>query len=121
MCAGGTPPVYFFYLNTAPPDAPREPGSEAEPARIEIPEWVALSPEKVQWVHALVYDQCAINGGYPYALTRADELAIILGEERDALEMMILRAASQQGAPVLRTSYKEAQKRVARVQLRRRN
>lgn len=121
MCAGGSPPVYYFYLNTEPPDTPRQPGSEAEPARIEIPDWVAFSEEKLAWVHTLVYDQCIINGGYPYALSRADELAIILGEEREALEMMILRAASRQGAPFLRTSLKEAQKRIARVPHRRRH
>lgn len=121
MSEGGSPPVYFFYLNTQPPDAPQSLQAEAEPARIEVPEWVALSREKLDWVHALVYDQCSINSGYPYALTRADELAIILGEEREAVEMMILRSASRQGAPFLRASYKEAQKRIARVQLRRRN
>jgi len=120
MSDGGSPPVYFFYLNTQPPDLPLPPEAEAEPARIEIPDWVAHSREKLEWVHALVYDQCSINGGYPYALTRADELAIILSDEREALEMMILQAASRQGAPFPRTSFKEAQKRIARAPLRRR-
>ena len=55
-------------------------------------------------MHALVYDQCRINSGYPYALTRADELAIILGEEREALEVMILQSASRQGRPFLGSS-----------------
>jgi hypothetical protein len=115
----GTLPVYFFYLNTEPPDWRPVPGVEAEPARIEVPEWVALSPEKLRWVHALVYDQCRINNGYPYALTRADELAIILNEEREALETMILQAMIQQGMSLPHVSLKAAQKRVARAPSRR--
>jgi hypothetical protein len=116
----GALPVYFFYLNTEPPDGPRPVGTESEPARIELPEWVALSPEKVRQVHALVYDQCRINNGYPYALTRADELAIILTQEREALEAMILRAMNRQGMPLPRISAKAAQKRIARAPSRRR-
>jgi hypothetical protein len=115
----GALPVYFFYLNTEPPDWLPVPGVEAEPARIEVPEWVAHSPEKLRWVHALVYDQCRINNGYPYALTRADELAIILNEEREALEIMILQAMSRRGMPLPRVSLKAAQKRVARAPSRR--
>jgi hypothetical protein len=116
----GAMPVYFFYLNTEPPGRPQVPGVETEPARIEIPEWVALSPNKLSLVHALIYDQCRINNGYPYALTRADELAIILNEEREALETMILQAMSRHGLPLPRLSPKEAQKRVARAPSRRR-
>jgi hypothetical protein len=116
---GGTPPVYCFYLNTDPPDW-LLPGREAEPARIELPEWVALSPGKLDVVHALLYDQCRINNGYPYALSRADELAIILREEHEALELMILQAADRQGLPLPRLSHKAAQKRVTRSPARRR-
>jgi hypothetical protein len=112
--------VYFFYLNTDPPDRSPLPGVEAEPARIEVPEWVALSSERLAQVHALAYDQCRINAGYPYALTRADELAIILNEEREALEMMLLQAMSEQGMSLPRISPKAAQKRVARAPSRRR-
>jgi NurA domain len=115
----GALPVYFFYLNTEPPDWLPVPGVETEPARIEVPEWVALSPEKVRWVHALVYDQCRINNGYPYALTRADELAIILNEEREALEAMIMQAMSRRRMPLPRVSFKAAQKRIARAPSRR--
>jgi hypothetical protein len=116
----GEPLVYFFYLNTEPLDGPNLPGVEAEPARIEVPEWVALSPERLNRVHALVYDQCQINNGYPYVLTRADELAIILNEEREALETMLLQAMSRQGMHLPRLSPKERQKRVARAPFRRR-
>jgi hypothetical protein len=120
FCQDGTPAVYFFYLNTEPSGWSQAPGVEAEPARIEVPEWVAHSPEKLAWVHALVYDQCRINDGYPYALTRADELAIIFNEEREALEAMLLQAMSRQGLPLPRLSPKERQKRRARPRSRRR-
>ena len=114
------PPVYFFYLNTEPVDGPHLPDIETEPARIELPEWVALSPEKLRWVHSLVYDQSRLNNGYPYVLTRADELAIILNEEREALETMLLQAMIHQGLSLPRLSPKERQKRVARAPFRRR-
>jgi hypothetical protein len=117
---GDTQPVYSFYLNTEPPDSPLPAGAEAEPARIEVPEWVALDPEKLSWVHSLVYDQCRINDGYPYALSRADELAIILHEEREVLDAMLLQAMIRQGLTLPRLSPKERQKRVARAPFRRR-
>lgn len=113
------PPIYFFYLNPEPPGGLALPGVEAEPARIELPEWVARSPERLNWVHALVYDQCRINNGYPYVLSRADEMAIILNEEREALETMLLQTMSRQGLPLPRPSPKERQKRVARAPFRR--
>jgi hypothetical protein len=116
----GKLPVHFFYLNTAPPDTLHIAEVEAEPTRIELPNWAALSSDKLDLVHALVYDQCRINQGYPYALTRADELAVILNEEREALEMMILQAVSRHGMPIPRISHKAAQKRIARGQFRRR-
>jgi hypothetical protein len=114
----GTLPVYFFYLNCDPPDERQPFGLEAEPSRIEVAEWVGRSPETVAWVHALVYDQCRMNDGYPYALTRADELAIIYKEEREALEVMLLQALSRQGRPLPRPSPKERQKGRARPRSR---
>ena len=113
-------PVYFFYLNTAPPDSLQMAEVEAEPTRIELPEWVAMNNGKLNLVHALVYDQCRMNNGYPYVLTRADELAVILNEEREALETMILQAVSRHEMPMPRFSHKAAQKRIARGQFRRR-
>ena len=116
----GAASVYFFYLNPTPPDGPAAPGLEAEPARIEVPGWVARNPATLAQVHALVYDQCRLNNGYPYVLSRADELAIILNEEREALEAMIWQAVSRRGLPLPRLSPKAAQKRVVRAPFRRR-
>jgi len=95
--------ICTFYLNT---------GSDV--ARIEVPQWVAESPEQLDLIHAAVYDQCRLNNGYPYVLTRADELAVILGAEREALESMIVRAMVRHGLDFLEVSQKAQQKKVAR-------
>jgi hypothetical protein len=95
--------VYFFYLHTG-----------AECARVEIPEWVAHQPEYLDLVHAAVYEQCRFNNGYPYVLTRADEQAVILGEEREVLERLIIRAMINHDMPMPELSRKAQQKQVAR-------
>jgi hypothetical protein len=100
--------AYFFYLR-----------SGKEIARVEVPEWVASRPEELDLVHAAVYDQCRLNYGYPYVLTRADELAVILGEERELLETMITRSMVDHGLSMPELSRKAQQKQVARWRRRR--
>ena len=95
--------IYFFYLNT---------GSDL--ARVEIPEWVAYRQERLDLVHAAAYEQCRFNNGYPYVLTRADEQAVILREERETLEGMITQAMARHGLPLPELSRKAQQKQVAR-------
>jgi hypothetical protein len=95
--------IYFFYLNTG-----------ADIARVEIPEWVAARPEALDLTHTAVVDQCRSNNGYPYVLTRADEQAVIQGEEREALEAMLMRAMAHHGLPLPELSQKAQQKQVAR-------
>ena len=95
--------IHFFYLNT---------GSDL--ARVEIPEWVARQPSQLDLVHAAVYDQCSFNNGYPYILTRADELAVILGDERRVLEEMLMQAMVRNGLSLPELSRKAQQKKVAR-------
>ena len=95
--------VFFFYLNTG-----------TDLARVEVPEWVARQPAKLDLVHATVYNQCIFNNGYPYVLTRADELAVILGDEREALENLIVQALIRNGLPWPELSRKAQQKQVAR-------
>jgi hypothetical protein len=95
--------VCFFYLNTG-----------TDLARVEVPEWVVRQPAKLDLVHATVYEQCRFNNGYPYVLTRADELAVILGDEREALETMIVQALVRHGLPWPELSRKAQQKQVAR-------
>jgi hypothetical protein len=84
--------IAFFYLNVGPPQ-------DFQLARIEMPMWVARDPAAVDRVQALVYHQCQLMWRYPYALTRADELAVIRAHEKSQLEELIeveLRKHDQQ-------------------------
>lgn len=74
--------IAFFYLNVGSPES-------YHLARVEMPMWVARVPESVDLVHALIYDQCQMMWRYPYALTRADELAVVRNHERAQLNEMI--------------------------------
>jgi hypothetical protein len=75
--------IVFFYLNVA--------GPHQEPylARVEVPMWVAKDKVYVDAVHALAYAQCQITDRYPYALTRADEVAVIPTHDKRTLDEMI--------------------------------
>ena len=95
--------IWFFFLNT---------GSDV--ARVEVPEWVAHCSEWIDLVHAVAHDQCGLNKGYPYVLTRADELAVVQSSEREVLEGMLVREMIRQGLEMPDVSRKAAQKRVAR-------
>ena len=53
--------------------------------------WVARDKSAVGALHALIVAQCGIQGRkqYPYALTRADELAYVSSIEKSQLDAMI--------------------------------
>ncbi len=70
--------IHFFYMRV-----------QREMARVEIPQWVADDSATVDLVHSLVYDQCVRGQGYPVALERAHEQAIVRGGDRRALQRMI--------------------------------
>jgi hypothetical protein len=80
--------VQFFYLNTGAPETV---------ARVEIPEWVAEDPAKMDWVHAGIIEQCKTTGGFPYPLVRAHELAIVTAADRQAFESMLEGALIRRG------------------------
>ena len=70
--------VCFFYYN---------PGRGI--ARVDIPRWVAESETAVANVHALITDQCRMLGDYPYAIARADEMAVVGRQDQEELNFMI--------------------------------
>ncbi len=76
--------IGFFYVNVSNTSSPTI-------ARIDIPLWVARDKAAVGALHSLIVAQCAIQGRkhYPYALTRADELAYISSIEKSQLDEMI--------------------------------
>ncbi len=71
--------VCFFYLHPG--------GGGKNIARVDIPRWLADDTTAVDQIHALIYDQC--KTAFPYVLVRADEIAVILSQDRDYLEKMI--------------------------------
>jgi hypothetical protein len=76
--------IAFFYINVS---------SSSHPIiiRLEVPMWVAMHAQAVDALHALVVHQCRIQGRkhYPYALTRADEMAYVSGLEKQQLDELI--------------------------------
>jgi len=74
--------IAFFYLNVGN-------AMKSHIVRIELPMWVANNPQAVSTVHSLLVDQCRKIGRYPYALTRADELAVVQSHEKAHLENYI--------------------------------
>jgi hypothetical protein len=65
--------VHFFYMRVG-----------RELARIEMPRWVAEQPAQVDLIHTIVYDQCMKGQGYPTALARAHEQAVVKAADRRA-------------------------------------
>lgn len=76
--------IAFFYVNVS---------SSSHPiiVRLEIPMWVAMHPQAIDALHALVVHQCRIQGRkhYPYVLTRADEMAYVSSLEKQQLDELI--------------------------------
>ncbi|RLG51526.1 MAG: hypothetical protein DRN96_05070 [Thermoproteota archaeon] len=62
--------------------------------RVEIPEWAM--PE-AELVHRVVCAQAALAGGYPYAMIRAHENAVVTGRERAAFYGLVDRFLASKG------------------------
>jgi hypothetical protein len=77
--------IHFFYMRVG-----------HEVARVEVPRWVAEDAGAVDLIHTLIYDQCMKGQGYPVALARAHEQAIVRAADRRAflsiVEGSLLRA-----------------------------
>jgi hypothetical protein len=82
--------IYFFYLNAG------RPGKEAL-LRVEVPEWVAKDPTRLNLAHAAIVEQCRVSNGFPYVLMRAHELAVVTASERRDFDQMVAGALIRQG------------------------
>jgi hypothetical protein len=91
--------IYFFFLNA---------GESDNLLRVEVPEWVAMSKEKLDLVHTAIVAQCK-TGGYPYVLARAHEEAVIKAAEKFAVDEMVASALANNGVP-FRISLKQLNK-----------
>ena len=98
--------LHFFYLNV---------GTEghAWPVRIEIPRWVAEDDVRLGMLHAVLVAQCHMLGArpYPYLLLRAHEMAVVKHDERDQVELLLLREIRERGGETEDRTYKDANKR----------
>ena len=97
--------VCFFYLRTGE--------GKRQLARVDIPMWVARNENNVKTVHALLYDQCAILGSYPYVITRADEIAVVGRRDQEELENRIALRLADLGMEARMTA-KQQSKEFAR-------
>lgn len=82
--------IYFFYLNAG------RPGKDAL-LRVEVPEWVARDPARLDLVHAALVEQSRVTDGFPYVLMRAHELAVVTVGERREFEHMVTGALIRRG------------------------
>jgi hypothetical protein len=80
--------VQYFYLNPGPGD---------RVVRVEIPTWVGEQPTHLNSLHAGLLHECSTTGGFPYALVRAHELAVVNPRERQMVERHIERILLQSG------------------------
>lgn len=105
---GDSHEICFFYMNSAAL------GERPKIARVEVPMWVAEDKQLVAEVHALVYQQCQqVATRYPYALTRADELALVRREEAQQFDTMVKVAMTKQGM-IAEESSKQQSKEASR-------
>jgi hypothetical protein len=76
--------IAFFYLKVYSTQ-------EERVVRVDIPVWVAKNKWMVDYLHAHLIHQCKLQGRnpYPYALTRADELAYVGARDSKKLEELI--------------------------------
>jgi hypothetical protein len=82
--------IRFFYLNT---------GRSGQIARVEIPLWAAEQPEMLARIHSIILNQGINTGGFPYALIRAHELAVVSRTDQDMIENMVQKALLSRGLP----------------------
>lgn len=113
---GGGPSyeIAFFYLKVSS-------GYRDVIARVDIPMWVARDKQSVDELHALLVDQCRMQGRnpYPYALTRADELAYVSSKDKHKLDEMMHFEARRKGIDPTPFSAKSWGKELARSAKRR--
>lgn len=94
---------HFCYLNVG-----------REVARLEVVAWAAGRPALLARAHAVVVDQCRLGQGYPVALARAHERAVVTSADRRRVNELVARALVAQGLRD-RPSEKQAAKLVRAV------
>ena len=94
--------IHFFYMRVG-----------RELARVELPQWVAENSAQVDLVHTLLYDQCARGQGYPVALARAHEQAIVRAADRRAFVSMVEGSLLRANLPTTASRKQDSKQRQA--------
>jgi GNAT superfamily N-acetyltransferase len=84
-----------------------------EIARVEIPEWVAKNPAMLELVHAVVADQVARGQGYPVALARAHEQAVVRASDRRVFLQLVEQTLLRHGLPAQNSRKRDAKEYTA--------
>ena len=92
--------IYFCYVHVG-----------AEVARVEMPEWVALSQPLRDSALEMVITQVQKGYGYPIALAEAHNQAVVRGGDRTRFFTLLEREMIRAGLENVGTSFKEARKR----------
>ncbi len=100
--AGHGHEVWFCYINVGAARAPVI-------ARVETSRWGAVDDAAIAALHAILLHQSSVLNGYPYALARAHEEALVTTTDKAALDADIQRHILEQGI-VVRPSEKAQQK-----------
>ena len=100
--------MHFFYLNVGRPNKPWF-------ARVDILGGTAKDENKVDTLHRILLEQCAILGSqpYPYLLHRAHETAVVSFDERNQVEILISNELRQHGL-IDEESHKQSAKNQSR-------
>jgi hypothetical protein len=94
--------IHFFYMRVG-----------REIARVELPRWVAEEQAQVDLIHSIVYDQCMKGQGYPVALARAHEQAIVRAADRRAFLGIVEGSLLRADLPAASSKKRESKERQA--------
>jgi hypothetical protein len=86
--AYGDESVAFFYVNVG-----------KEIARVEVPGWVARDKAMVDLVHTLCLDQAEKGAGYPVAVAKAHEQAVVKSADKHTFDQLIFQVFTKHGIP----------------------
>ena len=92
--------IYFCYVHVG-----------AEIARVEMPAWVAQSPDLLETALSLTLTQVQKGYGYPVAIAEAHNQAVVRGGDRHRFFALLEQQMIEAGLRNIGTSYKEARKR----------
>jgi NurA domain len=94
--------IHFFYMRIG-----------REIARVEVPRWVAEDRQQLQLVQSVIYDQCMRGQGYPVALARAHEQAIVKAADRRAFQSIVEQSLLRAELPTDTSRKRESKERQA--------